>query len=168
MSAGISAASHDPGADRYRSSSRTTARSPTLVQTRTPTINHAPIATAPRVGSSNPAATTSRKTDSTATGRSTATPTRSALAPPGRTDGAPPVHAVHHHVARPHLPGPLVTRRRRRRAQVVAGLRWGSNVGNLLVGVAVLLPAAVLSVFLLVVAAGLLSPTRGRWRSARG
>ncbi len=76
MSAGISAASHDPGADRYRSSSRTTARSPTLVQTRTPTISHAPIATAPRVGSSNPAATTSRKTDSTATGRSTASPAR--------------------------------------------------------------------------------------------
>jgi len=59
-------------------------------------------------------------------------------------------------------------RRQRRRAQVVAGLRWGSNVGSLLVGDAVLLPAAVLSVFLLVVAAGLLSPTRGRWRSARG
>jgi len=37
----------------------------------------------------------------------------------------------------------------------VAGSRWGSNVGNLLAGVAVLLPAAVLSVFLLVVAAGL-------------
>jgi hypothetical protein len=37
----------------------------------------------------------------------------------------------------------------------VAGSRWGSNVGNLLAGDAVLLPAAVLSVFLLVVAAGL-------------
>ena len=46
-------------------------------------------------------------------------------------------------------------RRQRRRAQVVAGSRWGSNVGNLLAGDAVLLPAAVLSVFLLVVAAGL-------------
>jgi len=64
--------SHPAGLERLR----TIARSPTLVQTRTPTISHAPIATAPRVGPSNPAATTSRKTDSTAAGRSTATPTR--------------------------------------------------------------------------------------------
>jgi len=64
---------------RIQPASSASARSPappTLVQTRTPTISHAPIATAPRGGAHNPAATTSRKTDSTAAGRSTASPAR--------------------------------------------------------------------------------------------
>ncbi len=46
------------------------------------------------------------------------------------------------------------------RYRAVTGSRSGS-LKNLVVGVAVLLPAAVLSLFLVVVAAGLLGPTWG-------
>ncbi len=105
MSAGISAASHDPGVGRYRSSSGTIARSRTLVQTRTPTISYAPIATAPQVGQQpggddeqedrqhrrqqehgNPDKKVPHVAASPRAGHD---PRPSAPAPPGRTDGAP-------------------------------------------------------------------------------